>query len=842
MGLIPSYGKFFCIATCHSPYDWQGRLTCGEGYRKEDAATHSGTTCFSRLIDIPTGLGKTAGVVLAWLWNRVIRQDPSWPRRLVYCLPMRTLVEQTEHEVTRWLTNLAAKSRSGILPLSANAKEHLFWLIGDQTDTTPAHSPVLLMGGEDLDPAKRDWDLYPEKPCILIGTQDMLLSKALNRGYGMSRYRWPIHFGLLNNDCLWIMDETQLMGVGIETSAQLQGLREKLGMQEPTRTWWMSATLDPIQLETIDFADSACQSLKRLNISEEERHRPKILQVIAAPKSLEKSSVFPASDDKEALRSYAEELAAFSLDQHLPGTLTLIVVNRVGRAQDVAEALRKRKTDTSIGLVHGRFRPHDRSTQELLLHAGGDRIIVATQAVEAGVDISAATLITEVAPWPSLVQRFGRCNRDGKIREGGRIFWVDLRPDHEKDQRVPPYAFEDLTIATQLLQECTAASSQDLRSIDYQPRPEIRAVIRRKDVIGLFDTTPDLSGNDLDISRYVRDADAVDVQLYWRNFDPTQEDPSEQWAAPVRNDLCRVPFGVFVIFAKKQPVYRWNSLDERFEKPSLGLVPGATYLLPLSSGGYRSDIGWTAIAKDRLKLEEIAAHQKGTEPDAHGRDPASFIGKWISLRDHLQAVEKATADISRSFSWDVQIIGTLKTAARWHDVGKAHCLFQDLLRAAGTPPESNGLWAKSEKRGSSPKTWRRGFRHELASALAWLQAGQPDDLVAFLIATHHGKVRLYLRSMPDEQEPPETNRLFARGIWDEDELPAIQLPDGKVIGPIKLDLGCMQLGDSATGPSWLARMIQLRDTHGPFRLALLETVLRAADARASQTSNFSNSQ
>ena len=41
----------------------------------------------------------------------------------------------------------------------------------------------------------------PKRPAILIGTQDMLLSRALNRGYGMSRYRWPMHFGLLNNDC-----------------------------------------------------------------------------------------------------------------------------------------------------------------------------------------------------------------------------------------------------------------------------------------------------------------------------------------------------------------------------------------------------------------------------------------------------------------------------------------------------------------------------------------------------------------------------------------------------------------------------------------------------------------
>jgi CRISPR-associated endonuclease/helicase Cas3 len=55
---------------------------------------------------------------------------------------------------------------------------------------------------------------------------------------------------------------------------------------------------------------------------------------------------------------------------------------------------------------------------------GVDRIIVATQVVEAGVDISAGCLITELAPWPSLVQRFGRCARYGG---SGKVLVVDRR-------------------------------------------------------------------------------------------------------------------------------------------------------------------------------------------------------------------------------------------------------------------------------------------------------------------------------------------------------------------------------------------------------------------------------
>lgn len=60
-----AYSDFFQAATGHRPYDWQVRLA-------EDPE------CKSRLIDIPTGLGKTAGVVLAWLWNALRVAQSDW--------------------------------------------------------------------------------------------------------------------------------------------------------------------------------------------------------------------------------------------------------------------------------------------------------------------------------------------------------------------------------------------------------------------------------------------------------------------------------------------------------------------------------------------------------------------------------------------------------------------------------------------------------------------------------------------------------------------------------------------------------------------------------------------
>ena len=237
------FDQTFKTATGFNPHDYQIRLSCGEQLEKSysDWAS-SNISCESVLIDIPTGFGKTSAVVLAWLWNRVLKQNNDWPRRLVYCLPMRTLVEQTFQNAQQWVANLKLSSEVGI---------------------------HMLMGGADAG----EWDVQVDRNMILIGTQDMLLSRALNRGYGMSRYRWPMHFGLLNNDCLWVMDEVQLMGPGLRTSAQLDWMRnDRFGTLKPCITWWMSATISQKFLETSDRKTSNFAVPKKIGLSKRDKN------------------------------------------------------------------------------------------------------------------------------------------------------------------------------------------------------------------------------------------------------------------------------------------------------------------------------------------------------------------------------------------------------------------------------------------------------------------------------------------------------------------------------------------------------------------------------------------
>lgn len=848
----PSFDTFFYKATEKSPYGYQCRLACGPDAKLEEPASlERGTNCKSQLIDIPTGLGKTAAVVLAWLWNRVAQPDEAerqkWPRRLVYCLPMRTLVEQTEAEARKWLE-----------------KHGLLW--DNEPGTRKGKVGVhILMGGED----SGEWDIYPEENAILIGTQDMLLSRALNRGYGMSRYRWPMHFGLLNNDCLWVMDETQLMGVGVETSAQLDGFRhdEKILTFGACPTWWMSATLESERLDTVDHQKPAHVE----KLSDAEQASGGAHDLIVAPKKL---SPAPLALNSTTKNNYAKRLAELVAGRHQEliknphptGTLTLVIVNRVLRAREIYEALtrgeRKGKQTIAplyplekVALIHSRFRPVDRERHTKLLFGTGDRIVIATQAVEAGVDVSARLVITELAPWSSLVQRMGRCNRRADIPDA-EVLWVSIEPD-AKGELLLPYKADELDKARTALSNpspLTHASPLALaeRGKMVEMEKVIRPVIRRRDLVDLFDTTPDICGQDLDISRYIRDGEDNDVQFYWRDI-AEGKTPDENEPRPSREELCRVSIGEAAKFLREDKAVRawqWNPLEREWVSTK-SARPGGVYLIAASSGGYEDSVGWTGESKvSQLSICRPSAE----DSDSHDDESSSFNRQWVQLDRHTLDVVGEIRRIASALCLLAEESTALHTAAFWHDVGKAHKEFQAML-INGDASRKTTLWAKSENKNG--KCARRGFRHELASALAWLLADTPHapgkpasrerDLVAYLVASHHGKVRLSIRSLPDEPVPalppmPDgTERLFARGIWHQhkddaekhDVLPPVGF--GELSTPeILLDLSFMQMGEGPHGPSWLARTIALRDRLGPFRLAFLETLLRAADARASR--------
>ncbi len=781
-----TFSDIFRKATGEEPFPYQVALAEGADLPES--------------LKAPTGSGKTAAIVLgAWLYRRRFAEPAvraATPRRLVYCLPMRTLVSQAEREITRWLRNL------GLLDEGRGI---------DRGDGVSIH---ILMGG-DVD---GDWMLHPERDAVIVGTLDMLLSRALNRGYGMSRYAWPWQFALLSNDSLWAFDEVQLMGVGLTTALQLCGIQRKLGTYGPAHALFASATLSEPWLSSVDHPDPGRQG----GLSEDDLASPALSARRHAVKKLERART-PLAKGSETL------LAKEILSAHRAGHRTIVVLNTVDVAVAVYRKLVAAARGVSVALLHSRFRPVDRTAAiASATDAAFTGIVVATQVIEAGVDVSSAVLFTELAPWASLVQRAGRCNRRGEYADA-RVIWIDV-----PEKNAAPYEPAELAAARASLEAMPGFSPAEIEAADVTlDAPKGRHVLRRRDVESLFDTTPDLAGMDLDVSRFIRESDERDLQIFWR---PEADTGRKVW--PTRDELCAAPVYKVREWTKRPDVrlFRWDPLGTAEDgRPgswktarASELYPGIVLLATSGSGGYAPDIGFAADLTEPVSAVPAPEVEAEADPDDRWSMDRSPVTLGVHACDTRQEAEAIVARLSNAVPAE-----TVIRAAHAHDLGKAHPVFQETMRkASGIGPDDGRLWAKSAGRARHS---RPRFRHELASALAWLSFDDAADrdLVAYLLAAHHGKVRLSIRALPGEKTPKGEGVRFARGVWEGDVLPEVDLGRGVVVPSTRLSLSAMEIGEAEGRPSWSAMALRLLSELGPFRLAYLEALVRAADARAS---------
>ncbi len=786
-----------------TPYDFQ-RVVAEEG--------------LPEVLDVPTGGGKTPAIMLGWLYRRLLHPDAgvrdATPTRLIWCMPLRTLTRQTADLARLWVDAL------------------------DLTDSVDVHT---LMGGQPVD--IESLRVHPHRPAIVLSTIDMALSRALNRGYLASRFAWPIDFALFNSDCHWVFDEIQLMGVALTTSRQLHGLRDSLGTAKAHGSTWMSATVPEGSLNTID----APKAPAPLPLSDRDRRDEQLKKRLDANKLL----VCREVDDP---KKFAAGLADIALAEHRPGTLTLVTVNTVDTAQQVAHRLGKAVaaqggSAPDVVVVHSRFRAGDRDVA--LRRLLGDRppgglIAVCTQVVEAGIDVSATTLVTECAPWSSIVQRAGRCNRTGNDKDARLIVVKPVKPG--------PYTAGDIeeawVAASGLHATLVSPTTLAEKTVRTGRRPPL--TLRRKDLLDLFDTAPDLSGNDIDVSRFIREDRDLDVAIAWRSFDLDDLDsigprPSGVETCPVTitaaREFVRAPRPAFVQDALLSARDRRRASTAVWRHATLDDVrPGTTLVVPSSVGGYTPEAGFdprsTAPVSPIPTVE--AAHPAQDDDVSNADDRSTTDFAMVTLDRHLLDTQAAAIELCHLLRVDSDTAATIARAGRLHDLGKAHPAFQAALHSTlGSSLDTRSLvLAKSGRR--SPLRYeddqRRGFRHELMSVLVLIE--QPDlasdgeldaDLVTYLVAAHHGRIRLGLRALPHE---PDDQVL---GVRRGDHLDPVDLGDGLASAPSTVDLSLTLLGEHAGRPSWSARALGLLSEHGPFRLAWMEMLVRIADWRASGT-------
>ena len=327
---------------------------------------------------------------LAWCWfTRNGSGAPSIPRRLVWVVNRRVVVDQATEEAER----IAAAIRE--LPSGDLLKSALQACSGRDSFLA-----ISTLRGQKAD--NRAWSKNPACPAIVIGTVDMIGSRLLFRGYGDSRYRRPIHGGLLGVDTLIVNDEAHLSPAFAKLLLAIESLLPaKRFESKGFRVLLLSAT------SSNAGARPFVQSLEADLASSDHFRR-----IYTAEKRLHLHSV---SNQKELEAELLSLAAASSTGR------TILFIEQPEKAFEVQKRLQAATGSTQIALLTGTMRgwERDRLAEYDPVFAAFSRPaapaephwLVTTSAGEVGVNITCERMISALAESDHMLQRFGRLNR-----------------------------------------------------------------------------------------------------------------------------------------------------------------------------------------------------------------------------------------------------------------------------------------------------------------------------------------------------------------------------------------------------------------------------------------------
>jgi CRISPR-associated endonuclease/helicase Cas3 len=831
----------FKALTGHRPFPWQVDL-----YQRMCDGVHQ----IPSRCDIPTGLGKTSAIAV-WLLAREF--NPDLPRRLVYVVNRRTVVDQTTNEVQQIRENLAK--------------------IGMQQ----ADLAISTLRGQFAD--NRQWSADPARPAVICGTVDMIGSRLLFSGYGVGFKARPLHAGFLGQDALLVHDEAHLEPAFQKLIETIQDEQRKERERHGDLPW---PALRVMALSAT-ARGHAGNGDATFGLKKADHEHPIVKQRIKASKSLR---LHPCEDEKKKL---AADVVERALQHEESGNAILVFLRSLEDAMTALASLEK-KLPGRVAPLTGTMRGYERDQlvrsnpvfarfmppggrPEGMVPTQGTVYLVCTSAGEVGVNLSADHMVCDLSTFDSMAQRLGRVNRFGD-REDTR---VDVVYPESIDEKHPLTRARKATLT--LLQRLNGDASPTAlgnlptaeRHDAFAPEPTILpatdilfdawalTTIKGK-MPGRPPVEPYLHG--------IAEWQPPETHVAWRKevdiitgplldkYPPSEllDDYPLKPHELLRDNSDRV-FRQLETLAKRdadKPVWlidqRDNvdvlTLEELTDKRNKDRINRCTVLLPPSTGGL-SESGMLDGRSERADdIADIPASLPGARVRVWSDDPA-YADKTDDMRRvrtiELSASEDDEDDEPRRWEWfdklpegggrtakkpvlwrthvdDVvkrvtEIVNALELpdelkqavilAAKLHDHGKRRERFQTTLGNRNYPAT---LLAKSGKQGARlPEP----FRHEFASLLdaqvdEAFRKLSPDmqDLVLQLIAAHHGRGRPHFDlDEAFDSTPPA-------GVWP-DEV-ATEVP---------------------------RRYARLQRKYGRWGLAYLESLLRAADWAASANSS-----
>lgn len=394
----------------------------------------------SVVLQAPTGSGKTRAALEPFIEAFFNFAPEQFPRQCLYAVPMRVLASQFEHEYR------------GL----AESYERRFC----------RHLDVRIQTGE----RPEDPDLVGD---LVFATLDQVLSSALGVPYSLSAGRANVNVGAVLGSYL-VFDEFHLFPPQA-TQSTLQLLR-------------LFGRIAPFVLMTATFSETMLRAIAELlqaepvlvsveevaQIETRQGTLPRKARCFATQDAPIKAGDVLAAHDRRSVAVCNTVDRAIDLYQALidagchpvpvthPALLPLYDRLRrasspdehrrlLGQAVDVlrAEMAGASEETNWVMLLHSRFeRPH-RQVKEAFLRAEcgpqdvekGQQwqiprlLVVATQVVEVGLDVTSQALHTELAPAASVIQRAGRCAR--YPGEQGHVY---VYPVPTRDDGEPNYA------------------------------------------------------------------------------------------------------------------------------------------------------------------------------------------------------------------------------------------------------------------------------------------------------------------------------------------------------------------------------------------------------------------
>jgi CRISPR-associated endonuclease/helicase Cas3 len=345
-------------------------------------------------VDVPTGLGKTA-VIAIWLVARAL--GAPVPTRLVYVVDRRAVVDQA--------TTVAESLREFVaaMPILSAA-------LG-----LDAPLAISTLRGQFAD--NRAWLVDPGAPAIVLGTVDMVGSRLLFEGYGVTRRMRPYHAGLLGIDCLLVLDEAHL----VPPFERL--VRAVADMTRRPESGALRSLVPRAGLQVLALSATSRAPAGLFGLSSEDHAHPVVARRLSATKHLRIREAVAAKQLAEHLAAEASNIGQGD------GLRCIVFCNRRDDAQKVHDLLLKSSTamhgPVEVELFVGGRRVHERQAASRWLSergfmAGSSAVpacrtyVVATSAGEVGIDLDADHMVADLVAWERMVQRLGRVNRRGE--------------------------------------------------------------------------------------------------------------------------------------------------------------------------------------------------------------------------------------------------------------------------------------------------------------------------------------------------------------------------------------------------------------------------------------------